>query len=208
MKHDHFLDAGSLGLSCAPPEFGDVRVANRAINEPPELQMAEALRIGEVYDLPGHGFHHHRRQHVSWLEFHAARCFIGMTSGKSISGLITKFMKLAKVNKATFATISCISSSEHPADFTFWKASRVTAPRSRTIAAANFRIASIFGSVDPAIWHIASVSSFMPLPLPIAVKAERQYAQPLISETAIAIWYRVSNGNTPPSSVPERSRKP
>jgi hypothetical protein len=70
MKHDHFLDAGSFGLSCAPPEFGDVRVANRAINEAPELQMDEALCIGEVYGLPGHGFHHRRRQHVSWLEFH------------------------------------------------------------------------------------------------------------------------------------------
>jgi hypothetical protein len=31
MKHDHFLDAGSFDLSCAPLEFGDVRVANRAI---------------------------------------------------------------------------------------------------------------------------------------------------------------------------------
>src|SRR2546430_8011706 len=106
-----------------------------------------------------------------------------------------------------FATISCISSSEHPADFTFWKSSDVTAPRSRTIVAANFKIASIFGSLDPAIRHLASVSSFMPAPLPIAVKAERQYAQPLISETAIAIWYRVSNGNTPPSSVSERSEE-
>src|SRR5213080_579153 len=75
-------------------------------------------------------------------------------------------------------------------------------------AAANFSVASIFGSVDPAIRHIASVSSFMPAPLPIAVKPERQYGQPLISETTIAIWYRVSNGNTPPSSVPERPRKP
>jgi hypothetical protein len=48
MKHDHFLDAGSFGLSCAPLEFGEVRVANRAINEAPELQMDEALWIGEV----------------------------------------------------------------------------------------------------------------------------------------------------------------
>src|SRR5882757_8683032 len=70
MKHDHFLDAGSFGLSCAPPEFGDVCVADRAINEAPELQMDDPLRIGEVYSLPGHGFHHRRRQHVSWLEFH------------------------------------------------------------------------------------------------------------------------------------------
>src|ERR1700751_1198663 len=69
-------------------------------------------------------------------------------------------------------------------------------------------MASIFESVDPALRHAASVSSFMPEPLPIAVKAERQYGQPLISETAIAIWYRVSNGNTPPSSVAERPRKP
>ena len=52
MKHDHFLDAGSFGLPCAPPEFGDVRVANRAINKAPELQMDEALCIGEVYSLP------------------------------------------------------------------------------------------------------------------------------------------------------------
>src|SRR5215471_14021895 len=73
MKHDHFLDAGSFGLSCAPPEFGDVRVANRAINEAPELQMDEALCIGEIYGLSGHGFHHRRRQHVSWLEFHGWR---------------------------------------------------------------------------------------------------------------------------------------
>jgi hypothetical protein len=29
-----------------------------------------ALRIGEVYSLPGHGFHHRRRPHVSRLEFH------------------------------------------------------------------------------------------------------------------------------------------
>src|SRR5215471_16174557 len=70
MKHDHFLDAGSFGLSCAPPEFGDVRVADRAINEAAELQMDEALCIGEVYGLTRHGFHHRRRQHVSWLEFH------------------------------------------------------------------------------------------------------------------------------------------
>src|SRR5260221_6355069 len=70
MKHDHFLDAGSFNLSCALPEFGDMRVANRAINKAPELQMDEALRIGEVYGLPGHGFHHRGRQHVSWLEVH------------------------------------------------------------------------------------------------------------------------------------------
>src|SRR6202007_1960801 len=70
MKHDHFLDAGSFGLSCAPLEFGDVRVANRAINEASELQMDEALWIGKVYGLPSHGFHHRSRQHVSWVEFH------------------------------------------------------------------------------------------------------------------------------------------
>jgi hypothetical protein len=70
MKHDHFLDAGSFGLSCAPFEFGDVRVANRTINEAPKLKMDEALWIGEIYGLPGHGFHHRRWQYVSWLEFH------------------------------------------------------------------------------------------------------------------------------------------
>ena len=70
MKHDHFLDAGSLDFSCALPEFGDMRVANRAINEAPELQVDEALQIGEAYGLAGHGFHQRGRQHVSWLEFH------------------------------------------------------------------------------------------------------------------------------------------
>ena len=65
MKHDHFLDAGSFDLSLALPEFGDMRVANRAIDEAPELQMDEALCIGEVDGLPGHGFHHGRRQHIS-----------------------------------------------------------------------------------------------------------------------------------------------
>jgi hypothetical protein len=42
MKHDHFFDAGSFDLSRALPEFGDMRVANRAI-EAPELQMDKAL---------------------------------------------------------------------------------------------------------------------------------------------------------------------
>jgi len=70
MKHDHFLDAGSFDLSRAPPGFGDVRVANRPINEAPELQMDEALCIGEVYGLPSRGLHRRPRQHVSWLEFH------------------------------------------------------------------------------------------------------------------------------------------
>jgi hypothetical protein len=48
-----------------------MRVANRAINEAPELQMDKALCTGEVYGLPGHGFHRRRRQHVSRLEFHS-----------------------------------------------------------------------------------------------------------------------------------------
>jgi len=78
MKHDHFFDAGSFGLSCASLEFGDVRVANRAINEAPELQMDKALYVGELYGLPGHGFHHRGRVHVSWLEFHH---YIGGFSG-------------------------------------------------------------------------------------------------------------------------------
>src|SRR5579883_901028 len=86
--------------------------------------------------------------------------------------------------------------------------SDVTAPRARTMAAANFRIASTVGSVDPAVRHMASVASCIPLLRPIAVNADRQYGQPLISETASAIWYRVSNGNAPPSSALDRSRKP
>ena len=65
MKHDHFLDSGSFDLSRAPPEIGDMRVANRAINEAPELEMNKALCPGESNGLPGHGFHHRRRQYVS-----------------------------------------------------------------------------------------------------------------------------------------------
>jgi len=41
MKNDHFL--GSFDLSRALPEFGDMRVANRAVDEAPELQMHEVL---------------------------------------------------------------------------------------------------------------------------------------------------------------------
>jgi hypothetical protein len=37
MKHDHFLYAGSFDLSSTFPEFGDMSIANRAINEAPEL---------------------------------------------------------------------------------------------------------------------------------------------------------------------------
>jgi hypothetical protein len=59
-------------LSCALPEFGDVRVANRAINEAPELEVAQALWIGKAYGFPIHGFHFRRRQQVSRLEFHGS----------------------------------------------------------------------------------------------------------------------------------------
>jgi hypothetical protein len=70
MKHDHFLDAGSTDLSRALSEFSNMRIANRAINESPELQMDRAPCIGEVDGFPGNGFHHRRRQQVSWIEFH------------------------------------------------------------------------------------------------------------------------------------------
>jgi hypothetical protein len=70
MKHDHFFDASSFDFCRALLEFRDVRVANRAINETPELQMNKALRIGNVYGLPRHGFHQRRRQLISWFEFH------------------------------------------------------------------------------------------------------------------------------------------
>jgi hypothetical protein len=72
MKYDYLLDAGRFDLSCALPEFADVRVANRAIDEAPELEVDEALWIGKAYSLPGHGFHFRRRQHVSRLEFHGS----------------------------------------------------------------------------------------------------------------------------------------
>jgi hypothetical protein len=44
MEHDYFLDASRFDLWCALPEFGDMRVANRAINKAPELQMDGAIR--------------------------------------------------------------------------------------------------------------------------------------------------------------------
>src|SRR5690348_3693168 len=64
-------------------EFGDMRVANRAIDEAPELQMDQALCIGEVYGLPGHGLHHRPRQHVSWREFHGLAASIANWTDRS-----------------------------------------------------------------------------------------------------------------------------
>jgi len=45
--------------------FGNMRVANWAIDEAPELQMDEVLRIGEAYGIAGHSYHHLRRQGVA-----------------------------------------------------------------------------------------------------------------------------------------------
>jgi hypothetical protein len=78
MKEDDFLDAGRVDLSSASPEFGNMRVANRAINEAPELQMHEAFGIGKINRLTVYGFDHLRRQSVARLEFHADFAFFAV----------------------------------------------------------------------------------------------------------------------------------
>src|SRR5258707_11559989 len=61
MKDDPLFDARRFDLASTPAQLGDVRVADRAVHEPPELQMDETVRVGELDRLAGDGF-----QSCSW----------------------------------------------------------------------------------------------------------------------------------------------
>src|SRR5262249_24381593 len=73
VKDDHFLDARRFDLASTPAQLGNVRIADRAVHEPPELQMDETLGVGELDRLAGDGFQSRSPNSIAWLEFHAIR---------------------------------------------------------------------------------------------------------------------------------------
>jgi len=56
VKDDHFFDAGCFDLSSTTTQLGQMRVADRTVDEAAELQMDEAVRVGELDRLTGDGF--------------------------------------------------------------------------------------------------------------------------------------------------------
>src|SRR5437870_13360429 len=70
VKDDHLFDARRFDPASAPAHLGNVRVADRAVHEPPELQMDEAVRVGELDRLARDGFQSCSRNNIAWFEFH------------------------------------------------------------------------------------------------------------------------------------------
>jgi hypothetical protein len=70
VKDDHLFDARRFDLASTPAELGNVRVADRAVHEPPELQMDETVGVGELDRPAGHGFQSCSRNNIAWFEFH------------------------------------------------------------------------------------------------------------------------------------------
>src|SRR5438128_2742102 len=70
VKDDHLIDARRFDLVSTPAQLGNVRVADRAVHEPPELQMDETVRVGELDRPAGDGFQSCSRNNIAWFEFH------------------------------------------------------------------------------------------------------------------------------------------
>src|SRR6266481_1916185 len=70
VKDDHLFDAPRFYLASTPAQLSNVRVADRAVHEPPELQMDETVRVGEHDRLAGDGFQSCSRNNFAWFEFH------------------------------------------------------------------------------------------------------------------------------------------
>src|SRR5258708_17472993 len=70
VKDDHLFDARRFDLASTPAQLSNVRVADRAVHEPPELQMDETVRVGELDRLARDGLQSSSRNNVSWFEFH------------------------------------------------------------------------------------------------------------------------------------------
>src|SRR5438874_13842264 len=70
VKDDHLFDARRFDLVSTPAQLGNVRVADRAVHEPPELQMDETVRVGELDRPAGDGFQSCSRNNIAWFEFH------------------------------------------------------------------------------------------------------------------------------------------
>src|SRR5207302_9468696 len=68
VKDDHLFDARRFDLASTPAQLGYVRVADRAVHEPPELQMDETIGVGELDPLAGHGVQSRRRNNIDWVE--------------------------------------------------------------------------------------------------------------------------------------------
>src|SRR5437879_375026 len=70
VKDDHLFDARRFDLASTPAHLSNVRVADRAVHEPPELQVDETVRVGEIDRLAGDGFQSCSRNNIAWFEFH------------------------------------------------------------------------------------------------------------------------------------------
>src|SRR5262249_50790879 len=75
VKDDHLFDTCRVDLASTSAQLSNVRVANRAVHEPPELQMDEAVRMGEFDRLAGEEFQSSSRNNVACFNFHAFRSF-------------------------------------------------------------------------------------------------------------------------------------
>ena len=65
MKDDHLFDTRRFDLVSTPAHFGNVRVADRAVHEAPELQMDETVRVGKLDRLTGDGLQSCRRNIIA-----------------------------------------------------------------------------------------------------------------------------------------------
>src|SRR5437016_11514862 len=70
VKDDHLFDARRFDLVSTPAKLGNVRVADRAVHKPPELQMDETVRVGELDRLAGDGFQSCSRNNIACFESH------------------------------------------------------------------------------------------------------------------------------------------
>ena len=81
MKDDDFLDAGRRDLAGALPELRDVRIADRAVHKPAELEVNQRARIGDTDPLASDGFQHLRREDIACFECHeSAVLFCGVAT--------------------------------------------------------------------------------------------------------------------------------
>src|SRR2546427_8196915 len=70
VKDDHLFDGRRFDLASTPAHLRNVCTADRAVHEPPELQMDETVRVGKLDRLAGDGFQSCSRNNIAWFEFH------------------------------------------------------------------------------------------------------------------------------------------
>src|SRR5207245_9996092 len=69
-KDDHHFDARRFALASTPAHLSNVRVADRAVHETPELKVDEKVRVGEIDGLAGDGFQSCRCKILACVEIH------------------------------------------------------------------------------------------------------------------------------------------